>query len=154
MQMAPQASDVFWKFVGVRSDMRRTGYWTSLAALIVLIFTWTIPVAFINSLSNLDTLGTVLPFLDKLTDASPALKGFLQGFLPTLGLLLFMSLLPYILIAIGLLRFPLTHSELDRTVVLRYYLCLVLMVFLVTTIQGSLLTSIEELSDGFTAIIE
>jgi len=47
--------------------------------------------------STSQSLSGSLPFLDPIVDSNAAVKGFLQGFLPTLVLIVFMALLPAIL---------------------------------------------------------
>ena len=68
----------------------------------LLVFFWVVPVGFVSSLSNLSTLSSIpgLGFLVSVFNLNETVKGFIQGFLPSLALILFMILLIPIITAI------------------------------------------------------
>jgi len=76
---------------------------------------------------------------------SPVLKGFLVGFLPTLGLVLFMGLLPQILHTIGVLGGLYTYSSLDMYVLQWFYLFQVIHVFLVAVLSSAFISKIGDI---------
>jgi hypothetical protein len=92
---APELEDVNWAFLRVSpySQLMRTI--VANIGIFFLTFFWAIPVAFISSLSNLNTLSKVkgLDFLVKVVEWNPIVRGFVQGFLPSVALLVFMALL-------------------------------------------------------------
>ena len=59
----------------------------------LLIFFWMIPIGFAVSISNLDNLMKLLPFLKPVLDLSPSLKNFIEGFLPSIVIIVFFAIL-------------------------------------------------------------
>ena len=68
--------------------------WTTTIAMVLL---WLIPLTFVASLISLDNLMIILPFLRPAIESSTILAGFLQGFLPSLAIIIFLALLPLIM---------------------------------------------------------
>jgi hypothetical protein len=65
------------------------------ATVIFLVFFYTIPVAFIQSFMNMETLAEIFGqgFVDFINSV-PGLQAVLEGILPTLAMTIFMALLP------------------------------------------------------------
>lgn len=140
VRMAPDASDVAWNWVG-KSEREVMIRFIVVMGLILVLFTfWTIPVAFISSITKLETLATVpgLDFLVTLIGLNPLVKSILEGFLPSLALIVFMALLPVILTLILNQRAFILKSSLDQSVAITFYTFLLFNVFLVITIAGSI----------------
>lgn len=146
--MAPEPRDILWEHLNVTPEFRNARFLSSNATFILLLFFWLVPVALISSLTNLDELGRRIPFLNDIVDASPGLRAFLQGFLPTLGLIVFMALLPHIIIYMHRFRAPISASHLANLVFRRYFFALVFMVFWVYTVTGTLLNQLEAFLDA------
>ena len=69
-----------------------------IMATLFLVLFWAVPVTFVASLTTLQSLSSQpgLGWIEKVVGVSPLLKGFLEGFLPTVALLVFMAILPLI----------------------------------------------------------
>lgn len=63
----------------------------------VLIIFWSIPSAFVGSISNITYLTNLLPFLRFINDLPTIVQGAISGVLPTVALAMLMSLAPIIL---------------------------------------------------------
>jgi hypothetical protein len=94
---APEPSDIFWRNVGLPHQARRSGRVVAVAATSVLCLFWSFPMAFISSLTELESLKETMPKLGEWLDDRPGAQKFLALLAP--ALLLFMNevILPAIL---------------------------------------------------------
>jgi hypothetical protein len=65
--------------------------------VVLLVIFWTIPVTFVSSLVNLDSLSEKLPFLKAFVEHYPTFQNFLAGFLSSIVFIIFQAILPAIL---------------------------------------------------------
>eukprot|EP01062_Namystynia_karyoxenos_P048107 TRINITY_DN3653_c0_g1_i1.p1 TRINITY_DN3653_c0_g1~~TRINITY_DN3653_c0_g1_i1.p1 ORF type:complete len:730 (+),score=272.75 TRINITY_DN3653_c0_g1_i1:88-2190(+) len=94
---APEPRDLHWDNLELSQVNRRTRRSTGFALYVLLHLFWTIPISFCAALTTLDNLKSV-GFIETIVESSQALETFLQGFLPTVVLVLFMAFLPDILL--------------------------------------------------------
>jgi hypothetical protein len=97
VEPAPPPNEIFWRNVGLPDNARKTGTLLSTVATATLCFFWSIPVAFLASLTEVDALKETLPTLAKWIEAFPWLESFLATIAPLLLLLLNEGVLPNIL---------------------------------------------------------
>jgi hypothetical protein len=97
VEPAPPPNDIFWRNVGLPDNARKTGTLLSTVATTTLCFFWSIPVAFLSSLTEVDSLKENLPTLAKWVEALPWLESFLATIAPLLLLLLNEGVLPNVL---------------------------------------------------------
>lgn len=94
---APAPSDIIWNNSFASTEHTESmSFFTSMLYYTGLIF-WATVLAFIAAISNLSTLETYLPFLKQLDSTSYAI---LQGILPVVFMIVFLTLLP---IAMGMI---------------------------------------------------
>ncbi|GJQ14698.1 hypothetical protein GpartN1_g7007.t1 [Galdieria partita] len=117
----------------------------SIASILVLIIFWTIPVTFVSSLANINTLSHVkaLTWLSFITKISPSVVAFLDGILPAVILVVLFSLVPWILDKILLRRRDFSLVHIQSQVQLWYTVFLVVQVFFVYTIGGSIFGNLQ-----------
>lgn len=60
------------------------------------MFFYMIPVAFVQGLTSMQSLSEKIPGFKAIVDSSPFIRGFLEGFLPTLALKIFFAILPMV----------------------------------------------------------
>ena len=96
VQNAPLPKDIFWHNVGLSQKRLWIGSMFSMACTIVLCLSWTVIIAFISSLAEIEQLKKLLPFLERWLDVAPWLSTFLTQLKPLL-LIILVSLLPIIL---------------------------------------------------------
>ena len=53
------------------------------AAVVVVVITWFAPIATVKLMANLNTLYKLFPKIKPIIDLSPAIKGLIEGFIPT-----------------------------------------------------------------------
>jgi hypothetical protein len=142
---APPAS-VVWGNLSVKFNERRRGELWAVAVAFVIIFTWMVPTMLLATLASLDRLRMFFPgpFMTGVLD-SPVIAAFISGTLPSILLIVTMSALPYILrFAVQILPVaPPSEIEIRNWVIGRYYLFLLVNVFLVSTISESIWKSLE-----------
>ena len=74
---APAPSEIRWDSVGRSHISVQLGLVASWALTTVLCVFWTIPVVFVSSLSQLDSLKKLLPFLEQAAEMQPLLNDVL-----------------------------------------------------------------------------
>lgn len=94
---APVPEEIFWRNVGLPARARRLGKYLSLVATTILCFFWSIPVAFISSLTQVSSLEHLIPFLKDWLAKWPGLATLLGQLAPLLLYLLNSLLLPILL---------------------------------------------------------
>ncbi|KAI5303929.1 hypothetical protein KEM55_000293, partial [Ascosphaera atra] len=88
---------VIWpalKYSWLSRLVRKFAIQGGIAALIIF---WSIPAAFVGTISNIDYLTQLLPFLKWMDDLPAVIMAVISGVLPAAGLALLMSLVPIIL---------------------------------------------------------
>lgn len=56
-------------------------------------------VTFVSSISSLDNLAKILPFLSGVNNLPPAAVGIIQGILPAVALAILMAMLPVVFVS-------------------------------------------------------
>ncbi|XP_072963566.1 CSC1-like protein At1g32090 [Typha angustifolia] len=138
---APEPRDVYWQNLAipfVSLNIRRLLISISVFAL---VFFYMIPIAFVQSLANLEGLEKVAPFLRPVIEIT-VVKSFLQGFLPGLALKIFLYILPAVLMIMSKVEGYLSLSSLERRAAAKYYYFMLVNVFLGSIIAG---TAFEQL---------
>ncbi len=122
---APEPEDVLWDSLAVDYKSHLVRNILVYLFLFALIFFWSIPVGFISALCNLSNLSKIKflgDILKEVVGINPMIKGFLEGFLPSLALIVFMALLvPIIKLAIWLRGLE-SYSKWDKGVFHTYFL--------------------------------
>ncbi|KAF9965176.1 hypothetical protein BGZ70_005292 [Mortierella alpina] len=135
--LAPEPRDVFWdnlnlppSELGVRSVVINT-------TVFFLVFFWSGPIGIFSSFLNLKTLEKLLPGVTKIAEASPILKDLIQGFLPTLGVTVFLAVVPKILEALCVQQGIQSHSAVARSLYHKYFYFILFNVVLLFTVIGT-----------------
>lgn len=151
---APAPGDVFWVNLklGYKERLIRSSLVT--AATFFLISFFMIPVTAVSVLTNLETLEQEAPWLKDLLEASPVIRGFLAGFLPSLALLVFMLLLPPILLQFAKIEGRVANSWLVEGVFERFFLFQLIVFFLGSVVAAGLMSEVQRFADDPGSIIE
>ncbi|KAL3517546.1 hypothetical protein ACH5RR_020135 [Cinchona calisaya] len=135
-EWAPEPCDIYWDnlaipYVGL--TIRRL---LVAVALFFLTFFFMIPIAFVQSMANIEGIEKVLPFLKPIIEAG-AIKSIIQGFLPGIVLKIFLILLPSVLMTMSKIEGFTSLSSLDRRSAAKYHLFLLVNVFFGSIITGA-----------------
>ncbi|XP_074590849.1 calcium permeable stress-gated cation channel 1-like [Curcuma longa] len=141
-EWAPEPRDVYWHNLAIPFVSITVRRLIVAVAFFFLIFFFTIPVAFVQSLANIEGIEKTASFLKPLIEV-PVIKSFIQGFLPGIALKIFLILLPIILMIMSKFEGLISLSSLQRRSASKYYLFLIVNVFLVSIIAG---TAMEQLN--------
>lgn len=88
--------EVIWSSLNLSWWQRIIRKFLMQGAIAALIIFWSIPSANVGTISNIQYLSSVVPFLGFLNDLPSVIKGAIAGLLPSAALVLLMSLVPII----------------------------------------------------------
>ncbi|KAI3773097.1 hypothetical protein L6452_04296 [Arctium lappa] len=140
---APQPRDVYWDNLAIpfiELNMRRL---LIAAAVIGLTFFFMIPIAFVQTLANIESIEKVVPFLKPLINKG-SIKSVIQGFLPGIVLKIFILFLPMIVMAMSKIEGFVAISTLEARSAAKFHLFLIVNVFFGSIIAGTALQQLKE----------
>ncbi|KAH0863075.1 hypothetical protein HID58_080286 [Brassica napus] len=105
-------------------------------AYFFLTFFFMIPIAFVQSLANIEGIEKNFPFLKPLIEVK-FFKSIIQGFLPGIALKIFLMLLPRILMQMSKFEGFISTSSLERRAASRFYMFQFINVFLGSIVTGT-----------------
>ncbi|CAI9107870.1 OLC1v1007341C1 [Oldenlandia corymbosa var. corymbosa] len=135
-EWAPEPRDVYWDNLAIPFVSLAIRRLLMAVALFFLTFFFMIPIAFVQSLANLEGIEKVLPFLKPLIEAK-GVKSVIQGFLPGIALKIFLIVLPMILMAMSKIEGFTSLSSLDRTAARKYHIFVLVNVFFGSIVAGA-----------------
>ncbi|XP_071730534.1 CSC1-like protein At1g32090 [Rutidosis leptorrhynchoides] len=138
---APEPRDVYWKNLAIPFVSLSIRKLVISLSVFALVFFYMIPIAFVQSLANLEGLERVAPFLRPVVELK-FIKSFLQGFLPGFALKFFLYILPTVLMVMSKIEGHVSFSVLERRTAAKYYYFMLVNVFLGSIVTG---TAIEQL---------
>ncbi|OAY62992.1 CSC1-like protein [Ananas comosus] len=139
---APEPRDVYWQNLAIPFVYLTVRRLIVIVAHFFLTFFYVIPLAFVQSLANIEGIEKAAPFLKKLIEKH-VIKSFIQGFLPGIALKIFLILLPTILMFMSKFEGYTSLSSLERKSAGKYYIFLFVNVFLCSIITGTALQQLD-----------
>lgn len=147
-------TDVIWENLGQSLRTRSIRRAISAVLAFLLIALWTIPVAFVASIANLDAIVEFAPFLSGVYSLPKAVLGIIQGILPPLGLAILMTILPIILYKLAHLGGEVLNSRKTLTVTTYFYWFSVVHVLLVATLVNGTFEAVQQIKDNPNRIMD
>lgn len=141
-EWAPEPRDVYWSNLAIPYVSLSVRRLIVAVAFFFLTFFFMIPIAFVQSLANIEGIEKAVPFLKPVIEIS-IIKSFIQGFLPGIALKIFLILLPTILMLMSKFEGLVSLSSLERRSASKYYIFQLVNVFLGSIITG---TAFEQLN--------
>ncbi|XP_006644293.1 calcium permeable stress-gated cation channel 1 [Oryza brachyantha] len=141
-EWAPEPRDVYWDNLSIPFVYLTVRRLIIAVAFFFLNFFYVIPIAFVQSLANIEGIEKAAPFLKPLIEMR-TIKSFIQGFLPGIALKIFLILLPSILMFMSKVEGLTSVSSLERRSAFKYYIFLFFNVFLGSIIAGSALEQLK-----------
>ncbi|XAR54742.1 hypothetical protein NMG60_11030013 [Bertholletia excelsa] len=138
---APEPRDVYWKNLAIPFVSLSIRKLVISLAVFALVFFYMIPIAFVQSLANLEGLEREASWLRPVIEVK-FIKSFLQGFLPGLALKIFLYILPTVLLIMSKVEGHVALSVLERRAAAKYYYFMLVNVFLGSIVAG---TAFEQL---------
>ncbi|KAK5165486.1 phosphate metabolism protein 7 [Saxophila tyrrhenica] len=161
LQMAPRftgmsPSEIIWGNLKIKWYERGVRFTLTLALVVALIIFWSIPVAFVGAISNVDKLvgpNGYIPQLNFIVTVLPKpILGVVTGLLPVILLAVLMALLPIFLRLMARIGGDPTTSEVELTVQNYYFAFQVVQVFLVATLGSAASAVVETVADNPTDV--
>ncbi|XP_048233293.1 CSC1-like protein At3g21620 isoform X1 [Ricinus communis] len=135
-EWAPEPRDIYWDNLAIPYVSLAVRRLLVAVAFFFLTFFFMIPIAFVQSLANIEGIEKALPFLKSLIEMK-VVKSFIQGFLPGIALKIFLIFLPSILMLMSKFEGFISLSGLERRSATRYYIFQFINVFLGSIITGT-----------------
>ncbi|KAD5316737.1 hypothetical protein R6Q59_031899 [Mikania micrantha] len=142
-EWAPEPRDVYWNNLAIPFVELNLRKLVMAGALFGLTFCFMVPIAIVQTLANIESIGKVLPFLKPLINKG-SVKSFIQGFLPGIVLKVFLLVLPMILMEMSKIEGYVAVSALEARSAGKYHLFLLVNVFLGSIITGTALQQLKE----------
>ncbi|KAM7277419.1 hypothetical protein ACFE04_019285 [Oxalis oulophora] len=135
-EWAPEPRDIYWNNLAIPYVSLAIRRLVIAVAFFFLTFFFMIPIAFVQSLANIEGIEKAFPFLRPIIEM-PTVKSFIQGFLPGIALKIFLIFLPTILMLMSKFEGFICISRLERRSATRYYTFQFINVFLGSIITGT-----------------
>ncbi|CAH9089292.1 unnamed protein product [Cuscuta europaea] len=135
-EWAPEPRDVYWDNLAIPYVSLTIRRLIVAVSFFFLTFFFMIPIAFVQSLANIEGIEKAFPFLKGIIETK-AVKSFIQGFLPGIALKIFLIFLPSILMLMSKFEGFISISSLERRSATRYYIFQFINVFLGSIITGT-----------------
>ncbi|KAJ4301600.1 hypothetical protein N0V90_003693 [Kalmusia sp. IMI 367209] len=125
--------EIIWKNLKMNAWDRSLRRAIAFAFIFAMILFWSIPVALVGIISNVNYLTEHVPFLRWINDIPSVILGVVTGLLPTVLLAVLMALVPIICRLVAKLAGAVTLSEVEQQTQSWYFAFQVVQVFLITT---------------------
>ncbi|XP_023514773.1 CSC1-like protein At4g02900 [Cucurbita pepo subsp. pepo] len=142
-EWAPEPRDIFWDNLAIPYVKLALRKLIMAVALFFLTFCFMIPIAFVQSLANIEGIEKVFPFLKPIIEKK-VIKSVIQGFLPGIALKIFLILLPRILMAMSQIEGFTSLSALDRRTAEKYHLFILVNVFFGSVVTGTAFQQLQK----------
>ncbi|OJA07750.1 hypothetical protein AZE42_12729 [Rhizopogon vesiculosus] len=137
--------DVIWGNLGLNPYEKRIRMAISYAITVTLIIFWSIPVAVVGIISNIDGLCYSESWLAWLCALPPTIVGIIQGILPPGLLTVLMMFLPIILRLLGRFEGIPTYTGLELSLMTRYFIFQVIHSFLIVTLSSGIMAALPSI---------
>ncbi|GAB2284390.1 hypothetical protein Dimus_018844 [Dionaea muscipula] len=135
-EWAPEPSDVYWDNLAIPYVERNIRKLFMAVAFFFLVFFFMVPIAFVQSIANIEGIQKNFPFLKNIIKMK-FVKAFIQGVLPGLVLKIFLLLVPMVLMTMSQIEGFTSFSSLERRSAGKYYMFILVNVFLGSIITGT-----------------
>ncbi|CAK7351483.1 unnamed protein product [Dovyalis caffra] len=135
-EWAPEPRDVYWQNLSIPYVSLSVRRLIIAVAFFFLTFFFMIPIASVQALASIEGIEKRAPFLKPVIEIK-FIKSVIQGFLPGIALKLFLMFLPTILMFMSKFEGFVSLSSLERRSATRYYIFLIINVFLGSILTGA-----------------
>ncbi|XP_030547859.1 CSC1-like protein HYP1 isoform X2 [Rhodamnia argentea] len=137
-EQAPEPQDIHWPFFSASFLRRWICNLAVVAACIAITILFLIPVVIVQGLTNLDQLGTWFPFLEGLLEIT-FVSEVITGYLPSLILQLFLSLIPPVMVVLSSVQGYVAFSQIQKSACIKVLLFTIWNIFFANVLSGSAL---------------
>ncbi|KAJ2706257.1 hypothetical protein FB645_001773 [Coemansia sp. IMI 203386] len=134
-RLAPEPRGVYWPNIWISSRRKWLGFTLKWLCIFVIWAFWSVPVILFSSLLTPASLAKIFPSL--LESKNGLLRSFLSSTVPSVFLLLFLNMLPWILKQVHFVTGVRTKPDIDYSVMTKMWAFLVFNVILIFGISGT-----------------
>ncbi|KAL8137682.1 hypothetical protein V2J09_003683 [Rumex salicifolius] len=145
-ERVPEPHDVYWPFF-------QTSFFNSwiskvfvLLACILLTILFLVPVLIVQGLTNLDQLEALFPYLKSILSIS-VVSEIVTGYLPSLILQLFLTLVPPVMMVLACIQGYISFSEIQKSACNKFLWFSIWNIFFANVLSGSILNQLTLLLD-------
>ncbi|EJD35911.1 DUF221-domain-containing protein [Auricularia subglabra TFB-10046 SS5] len=122
--LAPEPRDIVWANMTLSPQTQRMRDLAVSAFIVVMFFTWALPVTALSGLLSYEEIQRVMPWLGRLIDSSEAVRAFVQNSLPSIALIALNGLLPFMFEGLSYLQGFRARSWIEYSLLKKYFLFL------------------------------
>ncbi|XP_039028859.1 CSC1-like protein HYP1 [Hibiscus syriacus] len=141
-EQAPEPKDVYWPFFSASFMKRWIFKIVVVVAFIAVTILFLIPVVVVQGLTHLDQLETWLPFLKGVLSLS-FVSNLITGYLPSLILQSFLSIVPPIMILFSSMQGYISNSQIEKSACIKLLWFTVWNIFFANVLSGSALSMVD-----------
>ncbi|KAF8012894.1 hypothetical protein BT93_I0913 [Corymbia citriodora subsp. variegata] len=145
-EQAPEPQDIHWPFFSTSFLKRWICNLAVVAACIAITILFLIPVVIVQGLTNLDQLETWFPFLEGLLKIT-FISEVITGYLPSLILQLFLSLIPPVMMALSSVQGYIAFSQIQKSACIKVLWFTIWNIFFANVLSGSVLYRVSVFLD-------
>ena len=149
--LAPE--DVIWENLALTKTKRRVKKIIASTVLTVTIIFWSIPVAVVGAISNINFITEKLTFLSFINNMPKPLLGIITSLLPTVALAILMSLVPPFIKKMGKVSGCITVQQVESYCQNWYYAFQAVNSFLVMTLASAAISAIQDVIDDPASVL-
>lgn len=135
-------NDLIWENVSMNKAVRLGKEKSATTMIVLLLIFWSIPVAVVGCISNINFLTDKVHFLKFINNCPKVILGLITGLLPTIMLSVLMMLVPVFIKFLGKKSGLLSHQEIELYCQKWYFAFQVIEVFIVTTMASAASSSV------------
>ncbi|XP_073286438.1 CSC1-like protein HYP1 [Primulina huaijiensis] len=137
-EQAPDPQDVYWPFFSASFFKKWICNIAVIVAWICITILFVLPVVFVQGLANLDQLEKWFPFLKGLLEKK-VVSQVVTGYLPSLILVMFQSLVPPVMIMLSSIQGYIAFSKIEKSACIKVLWFTIWNVFFANVLSGSAL---------------
>ncbi|XVE68191.1 hypothetical protein DITRI_Ditri09bG0048800 [Diplodiscus trichospermus] len=141
-ERAPEPKDVYWPFFSASFIKRWIFKIAVVVAYLAITILFLIPVVVVQGLTHLDQLETWFPFLKGVLSLT-FVSDLITGYLPSLILQLFLSVVPPIMILFSSMQGYISQSQIEKSACTKLLWFTVWNIFFANALSGSALTMVN-----------
>ncbi|CAN6477406.1 unnamed protein product [Victoria cruziana] len=145
-EQAPEPRDVFWPFLSTTFLQKWLSKLVVIVASIALTIIFLVPVVFVQGLANLDQLEQLLPFLKGLLSIT-VVSQVITGYLPSLILQMFLSIVPPIMKLFSSMQGYMSYSQIERSACSKVLWFTIWNIFFANVLSGSVASQLNVFFD-------
>ncbi|KAK9768857.1 phosphate metabolism protein 7 [Basidiobolus ranarum] len=146
--------EVIWENLNMFSLEKYIRKSIAVALAAGLVILWFFPVTFMSALFNIEELSRLIPPLKPILSWNVTIKGIITGVLPSLGMTILMSLLPIILALLSRYEGLVRDSDIQISVMNKYFFFLIVNVLLVTTLASGIFKVLHNMINNPSSIVK